>query len=204
MRMYHRWILLVTQSFLHWLGVAVFCFVCVMFVSTLTWKVVIAAASMESFWQKSFHHTTLQSMLVENSKRWRVIEIWIGEIFYPPGNQHNNRTPTIWRFTISYWNCWFSIAMFVSITRRLGWTRELQCVSLMSIPIWFTTIKEKQARWFKVTFYPLGGGHLTFPKGHLTIPKRSQRTARSVISSSHLFQQIYLCFSQCFGLSGSG
>ena len=49
MCMYHRWILLVTQSFLHWLGVAVFCFVCVMFVSTLTWKVVIAAASMESF-----------------------------------------------------------------------------------------------------------------------------------------------------------
>ena len=29
-----------------------------------TWKVVIVAANMESFWPKSFHHTTLQSMLV--------------------------------------------------------------------------------------------------------------------------------------------
>ena len=27
-------------------------------------------------------------------------------------------------------------------------------------------------RWFKVTFYPLFGGHLTIYKGHLTIPKR--------------------------------
>ena len=30
----------------------------------------------------------------------------------------------------------------------------------------------------KWPFYPLVGGHLTFPKGHLTIPKRSQRIAR--------------------------
>ena len=30
----------------------------------------------------------------------------------------------------------------------------------------------------KWPFDPLVGGHLTFPKGHLTIPKRSQRIAR--------------------------
>ena len=61
--------------------------------------------------------------------------------------------------------------------------------------------KPGDSKW---PFYPLVGGHLTFPKGHLTIPERSQRTAGSVISSNHLFQQIYLCFSQCFGLSRSG
>ncbi len=30
----------------------------------------------------------------------------------------------------------------------------------------------------KWPFYPLVGGHFAFPKGHLTIPKRSQRIAR--------------------------
>ena len=36
-------------------------------------------------------------------------------------------------------------------------------------------------RWCKVIFHPLVGGHLTIEKGHLTIPKRSQRIARELI-----------------------
>ena len=35
--------------------------------------------------------------------------------------------------------------------------------------------ESKNARWFKsCPFHPLVGGHLTFPKGHLAIPKRSR------------------------------
>ena len=38
------------------------------------------------------------------------------------------------------------------------------------------------ARWFKPwTFHPLVGGRLTIEKGHLTIPKRSQRIARWLV-----------------------
>ena len=44
----------------------------------------------------------------------------------------------------------------------------------------------------KWPLYPLVGGHLTFPKGHLTIPKRSQRIARSLIISHHFTTLISL------------
>ena len=37
-------------------------------------------------------------------------------------------------------------------------------------------------------FYPLVGGHLTISKGHLTIPKRSQRIARLVNCSVSPFR----------------
>ena len=44
------------------------------------------------------------------------------------------------------------------------------CWSLCQMPV----LKELHSWWFKVTFFfPLVGGHLTFPKGHLTIPKRA-------------------------------
>ena len=41
-------------------------------------------------------------------------------------------------------------------------------------------------RWFKVTFFhPLVGGHLPIENGHLTIPKRSQRSARYMFYMFH-------------------
>ena len=45
--------------------------------------------------------------------------------------------------------------------------------------VFFGGNNSKPTRWFKPwPFHPLVGGHLTISKGHLTIPKRSQRIAR--------------------------
>ena len=50
------------------------------------------------------------------------------------------------------------------------------------------------SRWFKVTFYLPVGGHWNHLKGHLTIPKRSQRIARI----------IYLKALETLGCQGQG
>ena len=51
------------------------------------------------------------------------------------------------------------------------------------------------SRWFNSwPFHPLVGGHLTFPKGHLTIPKRPQRIARLAASlQSFWTSQVKTC-----------
>ena len=38
--------------------------------------------------------------------------------------------------------------------------------------------------------HPLVGGHLTFPKGHLTIPKRAERIARYQVIQTDLFGMV--------------
>ncbi len=54
----------------------------------------------------------------------------------------------------------------------------------------------------KWPFYPLVGGYLTFPKGHLAIPKRSQRIARSWTFFSASFRR-FRCFFNSLGEGGS-
>ena len=44
----------------------------------------------------------------------------------------------------------------------------------------------------KWPFYPLVGGHLTLEKGHLSIPKRSQRIARRIKQHKYI-PEVKLC-----------
>ena len=80
-------------------------------------------------------------------------------------------------------SCFCSVKPFWTLWRSSDFSSKLLSGDFQ---IFFRTIKSKifgrnilipgDSKW---PFHPLIGGHLTISKGHLTIPKRSQRIARS-------------------------
>ena len=64
--------------------------------------------------------------------------------------------------------------------------------SILDIFTWGFDIKSNTPGDSKWPFHPLVGGHLTIEKGHLTIPKRSQRIARQTFVYSLYFTSEFL------------